>query len=217
MTGANPPTILVADDDDSVRTVLGHALRRAGYGVRSTDRIETLWHWVSEGAGDLVVTDVVLPDGDGLDLIPRIRDRRSDLKIIVISAHKTLMTALRAAEQGAFEYLPKPFDLDELLRVVARGLATPMDRNEADETAEFGEETLPLIGRSLAMQDVYRLITRLLSNDLTVLISGESGTGKELVARVLHAYGSRRNGPLVAVNMAAIPRDLVESELFGHE
>ena len=210
-------TVLVADDDDGVRTVLVHALRREGYAVLAADHIGALWRWVTEGAGDLVITDVVLPDGDGLDLIPRIRERRPDLKIIVVSAHKTLMTALRAAERGAFEYLPKPFDLEELLQVMARALSGPAHHGEAEPATELGDGASPLVGRSPAMQDVYRLIARLLSNDLTVMITGESGTGKELVARVLHEHGRRRRGPFVAVNMAAIPRDLVESELFGHE
>ena len=158
----------------------------------------------------------MMPDGNGLDLLPRIKRLRPDLRIIVMSAQNTLLTALRANERGAFEYLPKPFDLNELLAIVARALAVPKKTvDERDEDAD--EEALPFIGRSQAMQEIYRTVARLVGTDLTVMISGESGTGKELVARALHDYGKRRRGPFVAVNMAAIPRELIESELFGHE
>jgi two-component system nitrogen regulation response regulator GlnG len=126
------------------------------------------------------------------------------------------MTAIRASERGAYEYLPKPFDLKELVAIVGRALAEPKER-AASRSSENEFESIPLIGRSPAMQDIYRVLARLMQTDLTVMISGESGTGKELVARALHDYGKRRNGPFVAVNMAAIPRDLIESELFGHE
>jgi two-component system nitrogen regulation response regulator GlnG len=211
------PTILVADDDRSIRTVLTQALGRSNYQVRSTGHAATLWRWVEEGEGDLVITDVVMPDENGLDLIPRIRRIRPDLRIIVMSAQSTLMTAVKAAQRGAFEYLPKPFDLKELLAVVARALATPSTELPAAAIARDAEERLPLIGRSTAMQEIYRTIARLTTADLTVMINGESGTGKELVARALHDYGRRRGGPFVAINMAAIPRELIESELFGHE
>ena len=213
-----PPTVLVADDDRSIRTVLTQALGRSGYQVRTTSNAATLWRWVEDGEGDLVITDVVMPDENGLDLIPRIKRIRPDLRVVVMSAQSTLMTAVKAAQRGAFEYLPKPFDLKELLSVVGRALATPpialpvdaLDKPDADER-------LPLIGRSPAMQEIYRTIARLTTADLTVMVTGESGTGKELVARALHDYGKRRAGPFVAINMAAIPRELIESELFGHE
>ncbi len=208
-------TILVADDDAAIRTILNQALARAGYSVRLTDNAATLWNWVTAGDGDLVITDVVMPDGNGLDLIPRIRQSRPELRIIVMSAQNTLLTAVKATERGAFEYLPKPFDLKELLAIVNRALEAP--KREAERDGNGGEEALPLIGRSPAMQEIYRTLARLMSTDLTVMITGESGTGKELVARALHDYGKRRNGPFVAVNMAAIPRELIESELFGHE
>src|SRR6201989_920092 len=120
-----PPTILIADDDRSIRTVLTQALGRAGYQVRSTSHAATLWRWVEDGEGDLVITDVVMPDENGLDLIPRIKRVRPELRVIVMSAQSTLMTAVKAAQRGAFEYLPKPFDLKELLAVVARALAAP--------------------------------------------------------------------------------------------
>ncbi|MDY0240942.1 MAG: nitrogen regulation protein NR(I) [Rhodospirillaceae bacterium] len=208
-------TILVADDDRSIRTVLSQALGRAGYEVRTTGNASTLWHWVSDGEGDLVITDVVMPDESGLDLLPRIKKIRPDLRIVVMSAQNTLLTAVKATQRGAFEYLPKPFDLRELVSVVQRALSAP--RSPVAETAEDEDENLPLIGRSSAMQEIYRTLARLMGTDLTVMIAGESGTGKELVARALHDYGKRRNGPFVAINMAAIPRELIESELFGHE
>lgn len=210
-------TILLADDDRAIRTVLGQALTRAGCRVRSTGSATTLWRWIEEGEGDVVVSDVMMPDGDALDLLPAIRKKRPDLPVIVMSAQNTVMTAIRAAEAGAYEYLPKPFDLKELLEQVRKGLAqrpggkpTPVEEPER-------EENLPLIGRSPAMQEVYRILARLMNTDLSVMISGESGTGKELVARALHNFGHRKDGPFVAVNMAAIPRELIEAELFGHE
>ncbi len=212
-----PPTVLIADDDRSIRTVLTQALGRSGYQVRSTGNAATLWRWVEDGEGDLVITDVVMPDENGLDLIPRIRRIRPELRVVVMSAQSTLMTAVKATQRGAFEYLPKPFDLKELLAVVGRALLAPAPAAEPSAPREKGEEKLPLIGRSAAMQEIYRTIARLTTADLTVMINGESGTGKELVARALHDYGRRRGGPFVAINMAAIPRELIESELFGHE
>jgi len=209
-------TILVADDDNAVRMVLEQALSRAGYDVRSTSNASTLWNWISDGEGDLVITDVVMPDENGLDLVPRILKIRPNLRIIVMSAQTTIMTALKATERGAFEYLPKPFDINELLSVVQRGLEASRGTGESAGRADDDEE-MPLIGRSAAMQDIYRAIARLMQTDLSIIITGESGTGKELVARALHDFGRRRNKPFVAVNMAAIPRDLIESELFGHE
>ena len=208
-------TVLVADDDHGIRTVLTQALGRAGYDVRTTGNAATLWRWVSDGDGDLVITDVIMPDENGLDLIPRIKKLRPDLRVIVMSAQNTLLTAIKAAERGAFEYLPKPFDLGELVAVVNRALA--MQPSAQAPANDIATERLPIVGRSPAMQDIYRAVARLMNTDLTVMITGESGTGKELVARALHDFGRRRGGPFVAVNMAAIPRELIESELFGHE
>ncbi len=211
MTG--PFTIIVADDDAAIRTVVRRALTRDGYLVRTTESAAGLWRMVDEGAGDVVITDVMFPDGNGLDELPRILARRPGLKVIVMSAQNTLSTAVRATEQGAFDYLPKPFDLDELTRAVASALAVASGVRGEDG---LGEE-MPLIGRSAAMQEVYRTIARVVPTSLTVMILGESGTGKELVARAIHDLGPRRREPFVAVNMAAIPRELIESELFGHE
>jgi two-component system, NtrC family, nitrogen regulation response regulator GlnG len=209
--------ILVADDDAAIRTVLNQALGRAGYDVRTTGTAAGLWRWIAAGDGNLVITDVVLPDENGFDLIPRIKRIRPDLPVVVMSAQNTILTAITAAERGAFDYLPKPFDLKELTSVVQRALDTPQSKRDANAANEHGEDRLPLIGRSPAMQEIYRVIARLTQTDLTVMIMGESGTGKELVARALHDYGKRKSGPFVAVNMAAIPKELVESELFGHE
>lgn len=209
-------TILIADDDGAIRTVLNQALGRAGFDVRSTGNASTLWRWVNQGEGDLIITDVVMPDENAFDLIPRIKKLRPELPIIVMSAQNTLMTAITAAERGAYEYLPKPFDLNELTGIVRRALSQPKATAPKRETTEE-EDRIPLIGRSAAMQEIYRVMARLVGTDLTVMIIGESGTGKELVAKALHDYGKRRNGPFVAINMAAIPRELIESELFGHE
>jgi two-component system, NtrC family, nitrogen regulation response regulator GlnG len=208
-------TVLLADDDSAIRTVLTQALTRAGYSVRSTATATALWRWVAEGQGDIVITDVILPDENAFEMMPRIKKLRPKMPIIVMSAQNTIMTAIRATELGAYDYLPKPFDLTALLQAVSRALeqankAVPLKPNERSEN-------LPIIGRSSAMQEIYRVIARLTLTDLTVTIIGESGTGKELVARALHDFGKRKRGPFVAVNMAAIPRELIESELFGHE
>lgn len=207
-------TILVADDDAAIRTVVNQALSRAGYTVRATGTASTLWRWASGGDGDIIITDVVMPDENAFDMIPRIRKARPDMPIIVMSAQNTFMTAIKASECGAYDYLPKPFDLTEMIGTIGRALSEPRKLTIQPEESTEG---MPLVGRSTAMQDIYRVLARLMQTDLTLMITGESGTGKELVARALHDYGKRRNGPFVAINMAAIPRDLIESELFGHE
>jgi two-component system, NtrC family, nitrogen regulation response regulator GlnG len=211
-----PGNILVADDDAAIRTVLNQALSRAGYSVRLTSSAAILWRWASEGEGDLIITDVVMPDENAFDLLPRIKRVRPDMPIIVMSAQNTFMTAIKASERGAYEYLPKPFDLKELIAIVGRALSEPKARRTESPTDDSAD-SIPLVGRSAAMQEIYRVLARLMQTDLTVMIVGESGTGKELVARALHDFGKRRNGPFVAINMAAIPRDLIEAELFGHE
>lgn len=211
-------SILVADDDLAIRTVVTQALIRAGYDVRATGSALMLARWVEAGEGDLVVTDVVMPDENIFELLPRMKAARPELPIVVMSAQNTFLTAIRASERGAYEYLPKPFDLDQLVRIVGQALAgAEAKKPAAEEEPAKGQEEIPLVGRSAAMQDVYRVLARLMNTDLTVMITGESGTGKELVARALHDFGRRRKGPFVAINMAAIPRDLIESELFGHE
>ena len=209
-------TVLVADDDRGIRTVVREALIRAGHAVRTTDSAGGLWKLIEDGVGDVVVTDVLLPDANGLDLVPVIAERRPGLPVIVMSAQNTLSTAVRATERGAFDYLPKPFDLNELCRAVASALEG-RKRTVAEPRLALPSDEIPMIGRSPAMQEVYRTIARVVPTDLTVMVLGESGTGKELVARALHDLGPRRAGPFVAINMAAIPRELIESELFGHE
>jgi two-component system nitrogen regulation response regulator GlnG len=209
-------TILLADDDAAIRMVLNQALTRAGYEVRPTGNLSTMWNWASRGEGDLLITDVMMPDGNAFEIMPKIKKLRPDLPIVVMSAQNTFMTAVRASERGAYDYLPKPFDLKELVAIVGRALSEPKEKPRHVAKAD-DLDAIPLVGRSPAMQEIYRLLARLMQTDLTVMISGESGTGKELVARALHDYGKRRAGPFVAVNMAAIPRELIESDLFGHE
>ena len=146
-------TVLIADDDTAIRTVLNQALARAGFAPRATGNAATLWRWVSQGEGDVVITDVVMPDENAFDLIPRIKKLRPDLPIIVMSAQNTLMTALTAAEKGAFEYLPKPFDLSEVVAVVSRALSEPVRKRQPTASDRETDE-LPLIGRSLPMQEI---------------------------------------------------------------
>ena len=214
--------ILVVDDDNAICVVVSEALRRAGYNVKIAGTIADRAALLESFHPDILVTDVKLPDGDGLDDVNRIIERWPDMRVIILSAQNTLNTAVRATEKGVFEYLPKPFDLNELTRAVGDALASRRIAVGAGEAVEQGDdnqisEDMPLVGRSPAMQEVYRTIARVLQNDLTILILGESGTGKELVAQAIHRLGRRRNEPFVAVNMAAIPRELIEAELFGYE
>ncbi len=209
-------TIIVADDDRTIRTVISQALTRAGCRVRATGTIATMWRWVEEGEGDVLVTDVAMPDGDALDLIPAITKRRPDLPILVMSAQNTVTTAIRAAEVGAFEYLPKPFDLAHLLSLVNKATKQSSRQRQAQFTPEPAlTDPLPLIGRSPAMQEVYRIMSRLMNNDLSVMITGASGTGKGVVAKALHEFGNRKSAPFISINLAAIPMEQVEAELFG--
>jgi two-component system nitrogen regulation response regulator GlnG len=210
--------ILIADDDASIRLVLSQAFTRLGYQVRATGNATTLLKWVTDGEGDLVVTDVVMPDENVFNVLPRIRKQRPRLPVIVMSAQNTLVTAVNATEVGAFEYVPKPFDLDDMTAAAKRALARPADPDAARAQARaVRDDRLPLIGRSAPMQEVYRTIARLVGADLTVLITGESGSGKELVARALHDMGRRRDGRFVVINLAAVPRERVEAELFGRD
>jgi two-component system, NtrC family, nitrogen regulation response regulator GlnG len=213
---SEPRTIIVVDDDAGIRTVVRQALQRAGHLVRTSDTAAGMWKLIEEGVGDVLVTDVLLPDANGLDMIPLVAARRPELPVIVMSAQNTLSTAVRATEQGAFDYLPKPFDLNELTRTVQSAIESSATSQQAGTGPDEGD-SLPMIGRSPPMQEVYRTLARVIPTDLTVMVLGESGTGKELVARALHDLGPRRTGPMVAINMAAIPRELIETELFGHE
>ena len=216
-------TIIIADDDKSVRTVLAQALTRAGCKVRSTGTISTLWHWLDDGEGDVLVTDVMMPDGDALDILPVLRRKRPKLPVIIMSAQNTVMTAIRANEAGAYQYFPKPFDIKEVIQSVAKALknlkmaANDQDKLSINFSVSNQQTSLPLIGKSAIMQDVYRIMARLMSTDLSVLISGNSGTGKELVATALHKFGQRKSKPFIRVNIAALPVDQIEIELFGKE
>ncbi len=218
-TGAGK--ILVVDDDPAICLVVGEALRRQGHKVKTAGTIRERSALIESFTPDILITDVMLPDGDGLDGVAAIVANDPDISVIILSAQNTLNTAVRATEKGAFEYLPKPFDLNELTRAVSDALA--LRRQRSGETADpDGVDSpvgdgLPLIGRSAAMQEVYRTIARVVSNDLTILVLGESGTGKELVAEAIHNLGHRRTRPFVAINMGAIPRELIEAELFGYE
>ncbi len=207
--------VLLVEDDRAIATVITEALRDEGFDITTCSSIARRDALLAEAGFDVMLTDIMLEDGDGLDGIVSVRERAPTMPVIVLSAQNTLDTAVRASDSEAFEYFPKPFDLDELTQAVKQAVAQSPRSSASEGEAEGGD--LPLIGRSRAMQEVYRMITRVLRNDLTVLVTGESGTGKELVAEAIHQLGSRRTGPFVAVNMAAIPHDLLESELFGHE
>ena len=202
-------TVLVADDDRTIRTVLTQALTRAGCKVHATASLTTLMRWIEEGKGDLVISDVMMPDGNGLEALPKISAERPGLPVIVISAQNTIMTAIQAAEAEAFDYLPKPFDLPDLMKRAARALeqkrrATP--QRPATPRDEGGD--LPLVGRTASMQALYRLVARVMNADLSVMIHGESGTGKSLIARAIHDFSDRRTLPFVVVQAG----DLTGSE-----
>ncbi|NNK79758.1 MAG: response regulator [Litoreibacter sp.] len=197
-------TVLVADDDRTIRTVLTQALTRAGCKVHATSSLTTLMRWVGEGKGDLVISDVMMPDGNGLEALPEITEQRPSLPVIVISAQNTIMTAIQATEAEAYDYLPKPFDLPDLMKRAARALerkrVAPAPRR--DEEGESAENDLPLVGRTASMQALYRLVARVMNTDLAVMINGESGTGKSLIAKSIHDFSDRRNLPFVTVTPA---------------
>ena len=195
-------TVLVADDDRTIRTVLTQALTRAGCKVHATSSLVTLMRWVDEGKGDLVISDVIMPDGNGLEQLPLIAKARPGLPVIVISAQNNIMTAIQAAEADAYDYLPKPFDLPDLMKRAARALEVkrraPVARSEIVDKAS----DLPLVGRTPAMQALYRLVARVMNTALPVLITGESGTGKSLIARAIHDFSDRRSQPFIVVSAA---------------
>ncbi len=193
-------TVLVADDDRTIRTVLTQALTRAGCKVHATSSLVTLMRWVEEGKGDLVISDVVMPDGNGLEQLPKIAAARPGLPVIVISAQNTIMTAIQATEADAYDYLPKPFDLPDLMKRSARALETKRRAPSRREPTTKLSNDLPLIGRTPAMQNLYRLVARVMNTALPVLITGESGTGKSLIARAIHDFSDRRSLPFVVVS-----------------
>ncbi|MDC0073486.1 nitrogen regulation protein NR(I) [Alphaproteobacteria bacterium] len=209
-------TIIIADDDSSIRKILSEALSRSGYEVQLCSNASSLWDCICNGVGDLVISDVLMPDENGLELLPKIKNKRPDLPIIIMSAKTNMMTAIKSTEHGAFDYLPKPFDLNVMKSSVSRALKETGIENLLSPFSN-DDEKMPIIGKSLSMQDIFKTLAKVISTDLTVLISGESGTGKELVAKALHDFGNRRHKPFVPINMAAIPNDLIESYLFGHE
>ncbi|GMN01440.1 sigma-54-dependent transcriptional regulator [Erythrobacter sp. MTPC3] len=216
MPSSKKHTVLLVEDDVAIATVIIAALEDEGFAIEHCTSVAARDDWLSQCRFDVMLTDVMLEDGDGLDSLDKARDAAPDMPFIVLSAQNTLDTAVRASDSDAFEYFPKPFDLDELVQAVQQACGTT--ESASGEAALLGDnDGMPLVGRSPAMQGVYRMITRVLRNDLTVLVTGESGTGKELVAEAIHQLGSRRSGPFVPVNTAAIPADLIESELFGHE
>ena len=209
-------TLIIAEDDESIRLVTSRYLQDLGYDVILVSNLKELWKLIESNKGDALITDVMLPDGELFDILPQIIEYRESLPVIVVSAKNNLQTAISATKQGAYEYLPKPFDLDELQKLVKKALESKQNSNNKTKLKNESEKQL-IVGRSPSMQELYKSIARLSQNDLTVMIYGESGTGKELVAKALHKYSARSEKPFIALNMAAIPNDLIESELFGHE
>ncbi len=208
--------VWVADDDSSIRWVLERALTQAGIDNESFADADTLLQHIAAEQPDVIISDIRMPGTDGLELLSRINDSYPDLPVIITTAHSDLDSAVTSYQKGAFEYLPKPFDLDEMIAVTERALAHAEEKRGGVPAAAEVPDT-EIIGEAPAMQEVFRAIGRLAHSNITVLINGESGTGKELVARALHRHSPRAGAPFIALNMAAIPRDLMESELFGHE
>jgi two-component system nitrogen regulation response regulator GlnG len=213
---SNRDHIWVIDDDRSIRWVLERAFKQADMDVTSFDSGAGVMRALAEDEPDAVITDIRMPGMDGLELLGEIRAHCPNLPVIIMTAHSDLDSAVSAYEGGAFEYLPKPFDVDDAVELVRRAV-DHRRRQEAGEVVDLGAATPEIIGEAPAMQEVFRAIGRLSRSNITVLINGESGTGKELVARALHRHSPRASGPFIALNTAAIPKDLLESELFGHE
>ncbi|MDG2405482.1 MAG: response regulator, partial [Paracoccaceae bacterium] len=203
-------TVLVADDDRTIRTVLTQALTRAGCRVHATSSLTTLMRWVAEGRGDVVITDVVMPDGNGLEMLPKIAKDRPGLPVIVVSAQNTIMTAIQVAEAEAYDYLPKPFDLPDLMKRTSRALDLSQNLRiqVMTEVQKIAQDDLPLVGKSPVMQSLYQLVARVINTDLPVLLIGESGTGKTLIGRTIHDFSDRQNLPFITITGA----DLVDLE-----
>lgn len=211
-----PKTVWIADDDDSIRWVLEKTLTQAGIDNKSFANADELLRHIDSDQPAVIISDIRMPGTDGLALLAHINERFPQLPVIITTAHSDLDSAVSSYQRGAFEYLPKPFDLDEVVAVTERALAHSMEVGGGTVPIEPAPQT-EIIGEAPAMQEVFRAIGRLAHSNITVLINGESGTGKELVAHALHRHSPRAGSPFIALNMAAIPRDLMESELFGHE
>ncbi len=208
--------VWVADDEKSIRWVLDKALSKEGISVTCFESAEALLTEIDSGQPDVVVSDIRMGGMDGLALLSRLREQHPDVPVIVMTAHSDLDSAVASIQGGAFEYIPKPFEVDEAVSIVKRALIEHT-RATSDPAAPSQQQPAEIIGKAPAMQEVFRAIGRLSKSNVTVLINGQSGTGKELVANALHRHSMRKDGPFVALNMAAIPQDLIESELFGHE
>lgn len=209
-------TVWIVDDDRSIRWVLEKALQQEGVTTQSFDNADSVLHRLSRQQPDVIISDIRMPGSSGLDLLAQIRDILPRLPVIIMTAHSDLESAVASYQGGAFEYLPKPFDVDEAVSLVKRAYQHAREQQSLSEPAK-PEPTPEIIGEAPAMQEVFRAIGRLSHSNITVLINGESGTGKELVAHALHRHSPRAAEPFIALNMAAIPKDLMESELFGHE
>ncbi len=208
--------VWVVDDDRSIRWVLERALEQEGLHALSFENGNEVLARLAKSRPDAIISDIRMPGIDGIDLLKQVRERHPDLPIIIMTAHSDLESAVSSYQSGAFDYLPKPFDVDDAVAMVKRAVTHAQDSRSA-QTPTTDQIATEIIGQAPAMQEVFRAIGRLSHSNITVLINGESGTGKELVARALHRHSPRRDQPFVALNMAAIPKDLVEAELFGHE
>jgi two-component system nitrogen regulation response regulator GlnG len=209
--------VWVVDDDRSIRWVLEKALQKASIEARCFPNAGGLLDALDQAKPDAILTDIRMPGMDGLELLRKLQEKCPALPVIIMTAHSDLESAVSAFHGGAFEYLPKPFDVDDAVDLVRRACAQAQRQKQEREPAGAPEKTPEIIGEAPSMQEVFRAIARLARSHITVLINGESGTGKELVARALHRHSPRSDQPFIALNMAAIPRDLLESELFGHE
>ncbi|HDU8610167.1 TPA: nitrogen regulation protein NR(I) [Morganella morganii] len=212
-----PGKIWVVDDDSAIRWVLERALSSAGYACVCFDSAENALAALNNGQPDVLISDIRMPGMDGLSLLAAVKQHNPLLPVIIMTAHSDLDAAVNAYQQGAFDYLPKPFDIDDAVTLVARALEHYREQHLPVRQEAAADPVSGIIGESAAMQEVYRVIGRLSRSSISVLINGESGTGKELVAHALHHHSPRADAPFIALNMAAIPKDLIESELFGHE
>lgn len=217
--------VIIVDDDRSLRMILAQALTRAGCKVRATGTLSTLWRWLEDGDGEVLVTDVMMPDGDTIELIPRIKKKRPDMPIIVMSAKNNINTAIRANKFGAYQYLPKPFDLKDLISAVNTAMklrlsSSPALKNNLSISNSHFEDNLPIVGSSPVMQNVYHILSKVINTDFNILIEGKSGTGKNLMATVLHNFGAGRDKSFLSVNLSLISLNELQnifSKKFGSD